>query len=59
MQLTLTQPHDDPGVWMMAKALASQAACDEHVVEPHVTRAAAVPDHLLREPSDLRLIDRA
>lgn len=57
--MTLTQPEDDPDVWVMLEMFASRAAWDEHMAQPHVTRGNAALEDLLREPSDLRLLDRA
>lgn len=55
----LTQPQDDPDMWVMLEMFASCAAWDEHMTRDHVTQGNAALEEMLREPSDLRLLDRA
>jgi quinol monooxygenase YgiN len=53
----LTQPQDAPGTWMMLEMFASRAAWDEHMRQPHTVEGNRILDDLLREPSELRLLD--
>jgi quinol monooxygenase YgiN len=53
----LTQPQDDPDCWVMLEMFRSRAAWDEHMQQPYNTEGNRILDDLLREPSDLRLLD--
>ena len=53
----LAQPQDDPDVWVMLEMFRSRAAWDEHMRQPYVTEGNRRLEDLLREPSDLRLLD--
>jgi quinol monooxygenase YgiN len=53
----LAQPHGDPHTWLMLEMFRSRAAWDEHMRQPYVTEGNRVLADLLREPSDLRLLD--
>jgi quinol monooxygenase YgiN len=53
----LTQPQDDPDSWVMLEMFRSRAAWDEHMEQPYNTEGNRILDDLLREPSDLRLLD--
>jgi quinol monooxygenase YgiN len=53
----LTQPQDDPDSWVMLEMFRSRAAWDEHMQQPYNTEGNRILDDLLREPSDLRLLD--
>ena len=53
----LTQPQDDPSVWVMLEMFASRAAWDEHMLQPYNVRGNEILEDLLREPTDLRLLD--
>lgn len=53
----LTQPHDDPDTWVMLEMFRSRAAWDEHMLKPYNTEGNAILEDLLREPTDLRLLD--
>lgn len=53
----LLQPQDDPDTWVMVEQFASRAAWDEHMRQPHTVEGNRVLEDLLREPSDLRLLD--
>ncbi len=53
----LTQPQDDPGTWVMLEMFRSRAAWDDHMGPVHVTEGNRILEDLLREPSDLRLLD--
>ena len=53
----LTQPQDDPDTWVMLEMFRSRADWDEHMRRPHNVEGNAVLAGLLREPSDLRLLD--
>ena len=53
----LTQPQDDPDVWVMLEMFESRAAWDEHMRQPHVTEGNKALEDLLRQPSELRLLD--
>ena len=52
-----TQPQDDPDTWVMLEMFRSRAAWDEHMRQPYVTEGNIILKDLLREPSDLRLLD--
>ena len=52
-----TQPQDDPDTWVMLEMFRSRAAWDEHMRQPYVTEGNVILKDLLREPSDLRLLD--
>ena len=53
----LTQPHDAPGTWVMLEMFASRAAWDEHMAQPYNVEGNRILEDLLREPSELRLLD--
>jgi quinol monooxygenase YgiN len=53
----LTQPQDDPGTWVMLECFASRAAWDEHMLQPYNTGGNEVLADLLRQPTELRLLD--
>jgi quinol monooxygenase YgiN len=53
----LTQPQDTPGTWVMLEMFASRAAWDEHMRQPHNVDGNRILEELLREPSELRLLD--
>ena len=53
----LTQPQDDPDSWVMLEMFRSRAAWDEHMGQAYVTEGNRRLEDLLREPSDLRLLD--
>jgi quinol monooxygenase YgiN len=53
----LTQPQDDPDTWVMMEMFRSRAAWDDHMRQPYNTEGNKILEDLLREPSDLRLLD--
>ncbi|HEY4418171.1 MAG TPA: putative quinol monooxygenase [Pseudonocardia sp.] len=53
----LAQPQDDPGTWVMLEMFRSRAAWDEHMQQPYNVEGNIILQDLLREPSDLRLLD--
>jgi len=53
----LAQPQDDPDSWVMLEMFRSRAAWDEHMLQPYNTEGNKILEGLLREPSDLRLLD--
>jgi quinol monooxygenase YgiN len=53
----LAQPQDDPDSWVMLEMFRSRAAWDEHMRQPYVVEGNRILADLLREPSDLRLLD--
>jgi quinol monooxygenase YgiN len=53
----LVQPQDDPDNWVMLEMFRSRAAWDEHMEQPYNTEGNRILEDLLREPSDLRLMD--
>ena len=53
----LLQPQDDPDTWVMLEMFRSRAAWDEHMQQPYNREGNIVLEGLLREPSDLRLLD--
>jgi quinol monooxygenase YgiN len=53
----LTRPQDDPDNWMMLEMFESRAAWDEHMRQPYNVEGNEILAGLLREPSDLRLLD--
>jgi quinol monooxygenase YgiN len=53
----LTQPQDDPDNWVMLEMFRSRAAWDEHMQQPYNIEGNRVLEDLLREPSELRLLD--
>jgi len=53
----LTQPQDDPDTWVMLEMFRSRRAWDEHMVQPYNVEGNIALEDLLREPSDLRLLD--
>jgi quinol monooxygenase YgiN len=53
----LVQPQDDPDNWVMLEMFRSRAAWDEHMQQPYNTEGNRILEDLLREPSDLRLMD--
>jgi len=52
-----TQPQDDPDTWVMLEMFRSRAAWDEHMQQPYIAEGNRILEDLLREPSDLRLLD--
>ncbi|MDT5390583.1 MAG: hypothetical protein QOE04_4224 [Mycobacterium sp.] len=57
MFMHLVQPQDDPSVWVMLEMFRSRAAWDEHMRQPYNTEGNEILEDLLREPSELRLLD--
>jgi quinol monooxygenase YgiN len=53
----LTQPQDDPDTWVMLEMFRSRSAWDEHMRQPYNVEGNVILEDLLREPSDLRLLD--
>ena len=53
----LAQPQDDPDNWVMLEMFTSRAAWDEHMQQPYNTEGNRILEDLLREPSELRLMD--
>jgi quinol monooxygenase YgiN len=53
----LVQPQDDPDTWVMLEMFRSRAAWDEHMQQPYNVEGNIILQDLLREPSDLRLLD--
>jgi quinol monooxygenase YgiN len=53
----LAQPQDDPDTWVMLEMFRSRAAWDEHMQQPYNVEGNIILQDLLREPSDLRLLD--
>jgi quinol monooxygenase YgiN len=53
----LVQPQDDPDSWVMLEMFRSRAAWDEHIQQPYNTEGNKILEDLLREPSELRLMD--
>lgn len=53
----LVQPQDDPDSWVMLEMFRSRAAWDEHMQQPYNIEGNRILEDLLREPSDLRLMD--
>ena len=53
----LVQPQDDPDNWVMLEMFRSRAAWDDHMEQPYNTEGNKILEDLLREPSDLRLMD--
>jgi quinol monooxygenase YgiN len=53
----LTQPQDDPDSWVMLEMFRSRADWDQHMQQPYNTEGNRILEDLLREPSDLRLLD--
>jgi quinol monooxygenase YgiN len=53
----LTQPQDDPDNWVMLEMFRSRAAWDEHMQQPYNVEGNKILEGLLREPSELRLLD--
>jgi quinol monooxygenase YgiN len=53
----LVQPQDDPDSWLMLEMFRSRADWDEHMRQPYITEGNIILRELLREPSDLRLLD--
>ena len=53
----LVQPQDDPDNWVMLEMFRSRTAWDEHMEQPYNTEGNKILEDLLREPSDLRLMD--
>ena len=51
------QPQDDPDIWVMLEMFRSRASWDEHMRQPYNTEGNRILEDLLREPSDLRLLD--
>jgi quinol monooxygenase YgiN len=52
-----TRPQDDPNTWVMLEMFRSRAAWDEHMQQPYITEGNSILEELLREPSDLLLLD--
>ena len=53
----LVQPQDDPDNWVMLEMFRSRAAWDEHMQQPYNVEGNKILEGLLREPSELRLMD--
>ena len=53
----LVQPQDDPDNWVMLEMFRSRADWDEHMQQPYNTEGNKILEDLLREPSDLRLMN--
>ncbi len=53
----LVQPQDDPDNWVMLEMFRSQAAWDEHMQQAYNVEGNKILEDLLREPSELRLMD--
>ena len=53
----LLQPQDDPDTWVMVEMFRSRAAWDEHMAQPYNTEGNIILKDLLREPSQLLLLD--
>jgi quinol monooxygenase YgiN len=53
----LLQPQDDPDSWVMLEMFRSRAAWDEHMRQPYNVEGNIILKDLLREPSDLRLMN--
>src|SRR4051794_35143535 len=53
----LLQPRDDPDNWVMLEMFRSRAAWDEHMRQPYNVEGNKILEDLLREPSELRLLD--
>jgi quinol monooxygenase YgiN len=53
----LVQPQDDPDNWVMLEMFRSRAAWDEHMQQLYNVEGNKILEDLLREPSDLRLMD--
>jgi quinol monooxygenase YgiN len=53
----LVQPQDDPDNWVMLEMFRSRAAWDEHMQQPYNVEGNKIMEGLLREPSELRLLD--
>ena len=53
----LTQPQDDPDTWVMLEMFRSRSAWDEHMRQPYNVQGNVILKDLLRDPSDLRLLD--
>ena len=50
-------PQDDPDTWVMLEMFRSRAAWDEHMRQPYNTEGNRILEDLLREPSELRLMN--
>ena len=53
----LVQPQDDPDTWVMLEMFRSRAAWDEHMQQSYNVEGNKILEGLLREPSELRLMD--
>jgi quinol monooxygenase YgiN len=53
----LVQPQDDPDNWVMLEMFRSRSAWDEHMQQPYNVEGNKILEGLLREPSELRLMD--
>jgi quinol monooxygenase YgiN len=53
----LVQPQDDSESWVMLEIFRFRAAWDEHMPQPYNTEGNKILEDLLREPSELRLMD--
>jgi quinol monooxygenase YgiN len=53
----LVQPRDDADNWVMLEMFRSRAAWDEHMQQPYNVEGNKILEDLLREPSELRLMD--
>ena len=54
----LVQPQDDPDNWVMLEMFRSRAVWeDEHMTQPYIVEGNKILEDLLREPSELRLMD--
>lgn len=50
------QPQDDPDTWVMLEMFRSRAAWDEHMRQPYIVEGNRILEDLLREPSELLLL---
>jgi quinol monooxygenase YgiN len=53
----LLQPQDDADSWVMLEMFRSREAWDEHMRQPYNVDGNVILEDLLREPSELRLLD--
>src|SRR3712207_2828709 len=55
--MQLVQPQVEPVNWVMLKMLRSRAPWDDHMQQAYNAEGSRIREDLLREPSDLRLMD--
>lgn len=55
--MELVQPQDDPDSWVMLEKFRSRRDWDAHMAQPYVVEGNEALADLLREPSELRLMD--